>query len=208
VLVLDSSKLFLASDLGFTGIPESGFRGLGFGVWIWVSGFRGVWGLVLHRRLRWFARGLLVRRRTTPKGDSPGGGFSPGGGHSTTDVQSKAVDQGIFWVFRVFRVFRVCLVLHPGHRSGLPFFLHPRHRWIEAGNRCLAARVTHQRMDQVLCAVLCPTAEAPPPEEGCRFGWSRSRARCPKDGFPLARRRSEPLSDHSGKSVGHEKDDS
>ena len=93
VLVLDSSKLFLASDLGFTGIPESGFRGLGFGVWIWVSGFRGVWGLVLHRRLRWFARGLLVRRRTTPKGDSPGGGFSPGGGHSTTDVQSKAVDQ-------------------------------------------------------------------------------------------------------------------
>ena len=70
-----------------------GFGGLGFGVWIWVSGFRGVWGLVLHRRLRWFARGLLARRRTTPKGDSPGGGFSPGGGHSTTDVQSKAVDQ-------------------------------------------------------------------------------------------------------------------
>ena len=93
VLVLNSSKLFLASDLGFTGIPESGFRGLGFGVWIWVSGFRGVWGLVLHRRLRWFARGHLARRRTTPKGDSPGGGFSPGGGHSTTDVQSKAVDQ-------------------------------------------------------------------------------------------------------------------
>ena len=93
VLVLDSSKLFLASDLGFTGIPESGFRGLGFGVWIWVSGFRGVWGLVLHRRLRWFARGLLARRRTTPKGDSPGGGYSPGGGHSTTDVKSKAVDQ-------------------------------------------------------------------------------------------------------------------
>ena len=93
VMVLNSSKLFLASDLGFTGIPESGFRGLGFGVWIWVSGFRGVWGLVLHRRLRWFARGLLARRRTTPKGDSPGGGYSPGGGHSTTDVQSKAVDQ-------------------------------------------------------------------------------------------------------------------
>ena len=40
-----------------------GFGGLGFGVWIWVSGFRGVWGLVLHRRIRWFARGLLARRR-------------------------------------------------------------------------------------------------------------------------------------------------
>ena len=96
----------------------------------------------------------------------------------------------------------------PGAQVGSAIFLHPRHRWIEAGNRCLAARATHQRMDQVLCAVLCPTAEAPPPEEGCRFGWSRSRARCPKDGFPLACRRSEPLSDHSGKIVGHEKDDS
>ena len=125
---------------GLLAFRSPGFGGLGFGVWIWVSGFRGVWGLVLHRRPQWFARGLLARRRTTPKGDSPGGGFSPGGGHSTTGVQSKAVDQGIFWVFRVFRV---CLVLHPGHRSGLPFFLHPRHRWIEAGNRCLAARVTH-----------------------------------------------------------------
>ena len=104
---------------GLLAFRSPGFGGLGSGVWIWVSGFRGVWGLVLHRRLRWFARGLLARRRTTPKGDSPGGGYSPGGGHSTTDVQSKAVDQGIFWVFRVFRV---CLVLHPGHRSGLPFF--------------------------------------------------------------------------------------
>ena len=78
---------------GLLAFRSPGFGGLGFGVWIWVSGFRGVWGLVLHRRLRWFARGLLARRRTTPKGDSPGGGFSPGGGHSTTDVQSKAVDQ-------------------------------------------------------------------------------------------------------------------
>ena len=78
---------------GLLAFRSPGFGGLGFGVWIWVSGFRGVWGLVLHRRLRWFARGLLARRRTTPKGDSPGGGYSPGGGHSTTDVQSKAVDQ-------------------------------------------------------------------------------------------------------------------
>ena len=41
VLVLNSSKLFLASDLGFTGIPESGFRGPGFrglGLGFWVSG--------------------------------------------------------------------------------------------------------------------------------------------------------------------------
>ena len=30
----------------------------------------------------------------------------------------------------------------------------------------------------------------------------------PKDGLPLARRRSEPLSDHSGKGVRQEKDDS
>ena len=78
---------------GLLAFRSPGFGGLGFGVWIWVSGFRGAWGLVLHRRLRWFARGHLARRRTTPKGDSPGGGFSPGGGHSTTDVQSKAVDQ-------------------------------------------------------------------------------------------------------------------
>ena len=41
VLVLNSSKLFLASDLGFTGIPESGFRGPGFrglDLGFWVSG--------------------------------------------------------------------------------------------------------------------------------------------------------------------------
>ena len=41
VLVLNSSKLFLASDLGFTGIPESGFRGPGLrclDLGFWVSG--------------------------------------------------------------------------------------------------------------------------------------------------------------------------
>ena len=41
VLVLNSSKLFLASDLGFTGIPESGFRGpglRGLDLGFWVSG--------------------------------------------------------------------------------------------------------------------------------------------------------------------------
>ena len=92
MLVLNSSKLFLASDLGFTGIPESGFRGpglRGLDLGFWVSGglgpcFAPEAPVVRPRASR--------RRRTTPKGDSPGGGFSPGGGHSTIDVQSKAVD--------------------------------------------------------------------------------------------------------------------
>ena len=61
----------------------------------------------------------------------------------------------------------------PGAQARSAIFLHPRHRWIEAGSPLplcrddsLAVRYSHQRMDQVLCPVLCPTAEAPPPKEG------------------------------------------
>ena len=80
------SSVFLASAwcLGFSGVPKSGFSGVwgsgalfytgGSGGFLGFLGFGGSGALFYTGGFRWFARRPLARRRTSPKGDTPGGG--------------------------------------------------------------------------------------------------------------------------------------